>query len=110
MAPDSDYWPKIWEKIVGIQWEGFSGEQLASIKAPVLIVVGDQDFVRIEHAAETFKRIPNAELAVIPDASHFVLFSEPDRVIPVVKYFLEKPAKRYPLATAGMGYHPGETR
>ena len=81
-----------------------------SIKAPVLIVVGDHDFVRVEHALETSKIIPNAELAVIPDAGHFVLFSEQERVIPVVKHFLKKPEKRFPLATAGMGYHPGETR
>lgn len=110
VAPDPDYWPKIWQKVVGIRWEGFSSEQLISIKAPILIVVGDHDFVRVEHATEAFKRIPNAELAVIADASHFVLFSEQDRVIPVVKHFLEKPEKRLPLATAEMGYHPGETR
>ena len=110
VAPDPDYWPKIWGKVVSIQWEGFSREELASIKAPVLIVLGDHDFVRVEHALETSKIIPNAELAVIPDAGHFILFSEPERVIPVVKHFLEKPEKRFPLATAGMGYRPGETR
>jgi pimeloyl-ACP methyl ester carboxylesterase len=110
VAPDPDYWPKIWGKVVSIQWEGFSSEELASIKAPVLIVLGNHDFVRVEHALETFKIIPDAELAVIPDAGHFVLFSEQERVIPVVKHFLEKPEKRFPLATAGMGYHPGETR
>jgi pimeloyl-ACP methyl ester carboxylesterase len=110
VAPEPDYWPKIWKKVVSIQWEGFSNEELASIKAPVLIVVGDHDFVRIEHAAETVKRIPNAELAVIPDAGHFALFSEPERVITVVKHFLKKPEKRIPIATAEMGYRPGETR
>ena len=26
------------------------------------------------------------------------------------KYFLEKPEKQIPLATANVGYHPGETR
>jgi pimeloyl-ACP methyl ester carboxylesterase len=76
----------------------------------VLVIVGDRDFVRIEHAVETFRLIPNAELAVIPDAGHFVLYSEPERVIPVVKHFLEKAEKRRPVASAGMGYHPGETR
>lgn len=110
VAPDPAYWPKLWEKVASIQWEGFSSEQLASIKAPVLIVVGDHDFVRIGHAADAAKRIPNGELAVIPDASHFVLFSEPERVIPVVKHFLEKPVKRCPLANAEIGYHPGKTR
>ena len=110
VAPDPDYWPRIWEKVAGIKWNGFSNEQLASIKAPVLIVVGDHDFVRVEHAADAARRIPGAELGVIPDASHFVLFSEPERVTPLIKHFLEKPAERYPLATAEMGYRPGETR
>lgn len=110
VAPDPDYWPKIFDKLGGIHWEGFSKEELASIKAPILIVVGDYDFARLEHAVETVKLIPNAELAVIPDASHFALSSEQDRVIPIVKHFLEKPGKRIPLATAETGYYPGKTR
>jgi len=110
VAPDPSYWPKIYDKVGSIQWGGFSKEELASIKAPILIIVGDHDFVRIEHAVETFKVIPNAELAVIPSASHFVLYSEQERVIPVVKHFLEMPENSIPLATAGTGYHPGETR
>ena len=110
VAPDPDYWSKFWGKVCSIQWGGFSNEELASIKAPVLIAVGDHDFVRLEHALETFKFIPNAELAVIPDAGHFVLFSEQEKVIPVVENFLEKPEKKVPIATAETGYHPGETR
>ena len=110
VAPDPDYWPKIWDKVASNQWSGFSSEELTSIQAPVLIAVGDHDFVRLEHALETFQLIPNAELAVIPDAGHFVLFSEPERVIPVVEHFLGKPEKRTPFATAETGYHPGETR
>jgi len=110
VAPDPDYWPKFWGKVCSIQWEGFSNEELASIKAPVLIAIGDHDFVRLEHAVETLKLIPNAELAVIPDAGHFALFSEQKKVIPLVENFLEKPEKRIPIATAETGYHPGETR
>ncbi len=79
-------------EVGSIQWGGFSKEELASIKVPILIVVGDRDFVRVEHAVETFKLIPNAEIAVIPSASHFVLYSEPERVIPIVKHFLSRPA------------------
>jgi pimeloyl-ACP methyl ester carboxylesterase len=110
VAPDPDYWPKFWSKVCSIQWEGFSNEELLSIKSPVLIAVGDHDFVRLEHALETFKLIPHGELAVIPDASHFALFSEQERVIPLVEHFLEKPEKKIPLAIAETGYHPGETR
>ena len=110
VAPDPSYWPKIFDKVGTIQWKGFSKEELASIKVPILIVQGDHDFVRVEHAIETAKLVPNAELAVIPDASHFVLFSEQERVIPIVRHFLEKHGKEIPLATAEIGYHPGETR
>lgn len=110
VAPDPNYWPKIFDKLGSIQWEGFSNEELASIKAPILIALGDHDFVSIEHALETFRLIPNAELAVIPDAGHFALFSDSKRVIPIVESFLEKPGRRIPIATAETGYHPGETR
>jgi pimeloyl-ACP methyl ester carboxylesterase len=107
VAPDPDYWPTFWGKVCSIQWGGFSNEELASITAPVLIAVGDHDFVRLEHALETFELIPNAELAVIPDTGHFALFSEQNSVIPVVEKFLEKPEKKIPIATAETGYHPG---
>jgi pimeloyl-ACP methyl ester carboxylesterase len=110
VAPAPDYWPKIWGKVFNIQWGGFSNEELASIKAPVLIALGDHDFVRLEHALETFKLIPSAELAVIPDAGHFALFWEQNRLIPVVENFLKKPEEKIPFATAETGYHPGETR
>ena len=110
VAPDPNYWPKIYEKVGSIQWAGFSKEELALIRAPMLIIQGDHDFVRLEHSVETVKLIPHAEFAVIPDASHFALSSEQERVIPIVKYFLERSEKQLPLATANVGYHPGETR
>jgi len=110
VAPDPNYWPKIYARIGNIQWRGFSKEELASIKAPMLIIQGDHDFVLLEHSVETVKLIPHAELAVVPDASHFALSSEPERVVPMIKRFLEKTGKELPLATANVGYHPGETR
>lgn len=110
VAPDSNYWPKIYKKVGSIQWKGFSKEELASIKGSILIIQGDHDFVRLEHSVETVKLIPHAELAIIPSASHFALSSEQERVVPIIKYFLEKPEKQLPLATASVGYHPGETR
>jgi pimeloyl-ACP methyl ester carboxylesterase len=110
VAPDPDYWPEIYGKLGSIEWQGFSKIELSSIKVPMLVILGDYDFVRLEHAVDTVKLIPNAELAVIPSASHFALFSEPERVIPIVKHFLEKAEKSIPLATAESGYYPGATR
>jgi pimeloyl-ACP methyl ester carboxylesterase len=110
VAPDPDYWSKIFDKVGRIQWAGFSATELASIQAPILIAFGDHDFVNLEHAVQTFKAIPTAQLAVVPNASHFVLFSEPQRVIPLVKDFLHAPERPIPLAIRESGYHPGETR
>lgn len=110
VAPDPAYWPAFWAKVCGIRWEGFTTAQLASIPAPFLIALGDHDFVRIDHALATARTMPHAELAVIPDAGHFTLFSEPERVIPAIAHFLGKPASRPPIATAATGYYPGETR
>ena len=110
VAPDPNYWPQIWEKVARMRWDGLPADQLASIKSPVLIIVGDHDFVRVEHAAEAFRHIPLGELAVIPDASHFALASEQEKVIPIIQQFLEKPSLRLPLATSEMGDRPGETR
>ena len=110
VAPQPGNWPTLWEKVAGIQWRGVSSEELASIKVPMLLMVGDRDFVRVEHALEAFRAIPGSELAVIPDAGHFALYSEPERVIPIVQHFLDKPANRQPVAHAGMGYRPGASR
>jgi pimeloyl-ACP methyl ester carboxylesterase len=110
VAPDPSYWPKIYDKVDRIQWKGFSREELGSIRAPMLIIQGDHDFVRLEHSVEIMRLIPHAELAVIPNASHFALSSEQDRVLPIIRHFLEKTDAQLPLASAELGYHPGETR
>ena len=54
--------------------------------------------------------IPNAQLAVIPDASHFMLFSEPEKLLPTIAAFLDAPTAKVPLGTAKTGYYPGVTR
>lgn len=41
-------------------------EELKAIQAPVLIVNGDQDLVRPEHALELFRTLPHARLAILP--------------------------------------------
>lgn len=41
-------------------------EDLRSIRAPTLILIGDQDIVKPEHAAELARLIPRSRLAVLP--------------------------------------------
>lgn len=110
VAPNPDYWPTIWSKVFSLQWSGFSDDELKSVKARVLIAVGDHDFVRLDHAVHTFELIPNANLAVIPDAGHFVFNVDKQKVMPAILAFFDAPGTNIPFGTTETGYHPGETR
>ena len=112
VAPDPKRWPILFEKVgeSAVAWKGFSPDQLKSIAAPVLIACGDHDLIPVERCAEWTRMIPRGQLAVIPDASHFVHFSEPEKLLPAVAAFLDAPAPKAPLGTAQSGYYPGVTR
>jgi len=61
---------------------------LARIAAPTLVMVGDDDIVRFEHTIELFETIPDAQLAVIPGASHLAPVEKPELVNQLVLDFL----------------------
>jgi pimeloyl-ACP methyl ester carboxylesterase len=111
VAPDPKQWPTLYDKATKslFTWKGFSPEQLKAIKAPVLIACGDHDLIPVERCAEWSRMIPNAQLAVIPDSSHFALFSEPEKLLPTVAAFLDAPTPKVPIGTHN-GYYPGDTR
>ena len=112
VAPDSSKWPTLFAKVIkcGMEFAGFSPDELKAIKVPVLIACGDHDLIPVERCAELARMIPNAQLAVIPDASHFVLFSEPEKLLPTIAAFLDAPTPKALLATFKTGYYPGITR
>jgi pimeloyl-ACP methyl ester carboxylesterase len=112
VAPEPKQWPTLFAKVIqsGIAWKGFSPNELKAIKAPVLIACGAHDLIPVERYAEWSRKIPNAQLAVIPDASHFVLLSEPEKLLPTVAAFLDAPISKVPYGTAKTGYYPGVTR
>src|SRR5206468_3472164 len=93
VAPDPKQWPTLVAKIkkMGLEFKGFTPEDMKSIKAPVLITLGDRDAVRPEHAVEMFRLIANAQLAIVPGANHFLLFQDPERLLPTIAAFLDAP-------------------
>jgi pimeloyl-ACP methyl ester carboxylesterase len=97
VAPDPEQWPTLLAKALkcGIKWKGFSADELKAIKAPVLIACGDHDLIPVERCAQLSRVIPNAQLAVIPDASHFILFSEPEKLRPTIAAFLDGPTRKH---------------
>jgi pimeloyl-ACP methyl ester carboxylesterase len=90
-APDAKQWPALVAKIKNLsaEFKGFSREQLKSIKAPVLIALGDRDGVRPEHVVEMYPLIPNSQLAILPKADHFILFTAPQRLVPTIVAFCD---------------------
>ena len=65
-------------------------EQLAKIAMPVLIIVGDTDFIRLEHAVEMKETLANARLAILPDTKHVEVIERTDQVLPMVLPFLAR--------------------
>ncbi|MFL5563013.1 MAG: alpha/beta fold hydrolase [Gemmatimonadaceae bacterium] len=61
-------------------------DDIKSITAPVLVMVGDRDVVSPEHAVELFRMLPNGRLCILP-GGHGSYFGEimtpgvPDRVV-----------------------------
>jgi pimeloyl-ACP methyl ester carboxylesterase len=72
---------------------GWSDEQLAGITAPTLLIIGDHDFVTIEHAALMKKLIPDAYLAVLPNTTHMDATRRPELLVPMVSDFIRQTSK-----------------
>jgi len=77
-------------------------QQIESIKAPALIIIGDKDVIMPEHAVEMHRQMINSELAIIPgvhgeyigEVTTLKLGSkEEDFVIPMIERFLDKSEK-----------------
>ncbi|WP_299162199.1 alpha/beta hydrolase [uncultured Tenacibaculum sp.] len=47
-----------------------SHTELAKIKAAVLIMIGDRDIIKNEHAVEMYNNIPKAQLCIMPGRNH----------------------------------------
>ncbi len=69
--------------------EGWSDEQLAGIQAPTLLVLGDHDFVTVEHAALMQQLIPGAQLAVFPGTTHMQVTRRTDLLLSALAGFLD---------------------
>ena len=93
VAPDPNHWPEFVSKVskMGIDFDGWSSEQIKSIASPTLVMIGDSDFVRPEHAVEMFRLLPHAQLAIVPGADHGVLDQRPEWVRSMLEAFLNAP-------------------
>ena len=66
----------------------FTTEELASIRARVLVCAGEHDLILPEHTAMIAHTIPGATMWIVPGASHGAMRERPDLVNPRVLAFL----------------------
>jgi pimeloyl-ACP methyl ester carboxylesterase len=76
-------------------------DAIEAIKAPTLLIIGDSDLVRPEHAVEMFRLLgggvfgdtpaglPNSQLAVLPGTSHVTVVQRADLLLAIIPPFLD---------------------
>lgn len=90
-SPDGKkHYPEVFEKCrrLWLTEPKWSLGLLKKIKAPALIMAGDQDMIRPEHTLAIYRNLRNAQLAVIPGAGHGLLKQKPDLANAIMLEFL----------------------
>src|SRR5829696_8036502 len=104
-APHPEDFPVLVEKQQVLpQAFAFPDEDIAAIAAPALVVLGDADVVRPEHAVALFRllgggvpsdltgSLPNSQLAILPGTTHRSIVDErADQLLAVIEPFLLAP-------------------
>lgn len=106
-TPDATAFTAYLEKMkrLNIDDQDISDAQMRSITAPTMVIVGDADGVRLEHAVQMFtlrgggdknaaatgmlEKAPPARLVVLPAMSHIGLSGESALLVPMVTAFLD---------------------
>jgi pimeloyl-ACP methyl ester carboxylesterase len=106
-TPDTEAFDAYLEKMkrLNIDDQNISDEEMRSISAKTMVIVGDADGVQLEHAVAMFKlrgggdegaaasgvlrEAPAARLVVLPAMSHVGISGEPELLVPMVTAFLD---------------------
>jgi pimeloyl-ACP methyl ester carboxylesterase len=118
-APNPGDFPKLVEKLKQLDTTSFAwpADDIRGIAAPTLLIVGDSDGVRLEHAVELFGLLgggvmgdlvglPKSQLAVLPGTAHFVppgsgLLDRADWLLAIILPFLDAPPSESPPVEMG---------
>lgn len=104
LSPNPEAFPMLVAKLteMGSNVQSWSDETIRGIAAPTLIIVGDSDNIRPEHALDLFHLrgggvpgdltgLPDAQLAVIPGATHVSIMFRTQLLAMLVNEFLDPP-------------------
>ena len=101
VAPHTEQWNNLVAKNVDLDshFEGWTADQVRSVQAPVLLIIGDADIVRPEHTVEMFRLLgggvngdvtglSRSRLAVLPGTTHIGVLGRVDWLGPMILDFL----------------------
>jgi pimeloyl-ACP methyl ester carboxylesterase len=99
MSPDGvAHWPAFLRKVLTLYktWPGLSPAEIAAIRAPTMIVIGDRDEVSVEQAAQMKRALPGSRVCVLPDTTHVQLVKRTEWLFPMITAFLAEPMPAAP--------------
>src|SRR5215208_1814483 len=118
-APNPDDFPNLVTKLKRLDMEPFAWppEDIRGIEAPTLLIIGDSDAIRLEHAIDMFRLLgggvmgdlaglPKSQLAVLPGTAHFIppgsgLMDRTDWLVSMIGPFLDAPIPETERAAGG---------
>ncbi len=105
VAPYPEQWPALIAKCNRLdrEFDGWPPEEIEAIEAPTLVILGDSDIVRPEHAVALFRLLgggvegesaglPRSQLAVLPGTTHLTLVERADWLVSMISAFLDAPS------------------
>jgi pimeloyl-ACP methyl ester carboxylesterase len=104
VSPDgADHFAVVLAKVAQAATEesDLTPSSLQTITCPALIMLADNDIVSLEHNLELYRALPQAQLAVVPGASHLLLLEQAALCTQLVRQFL------IPEARDGIKLAPG---
>lgn len=64
-------------------------DTLRAITAPTLVLNGDADVVKPEHAVALMRLLPHAQVAILPGTDHMAMMTRTDLLVPMINGFLD---------------------
>lgn len=114
IAPDPDNFSTLVQKMKALDLTPYAvpDNDVRSIAAPMMIIVGDSDLTTPEHAVHLFRLagggvfgdlagLPNARLAVLPGTGHVGVMERASWLVPMVAEFLDAPITSEPSEATG---------
>jgi pimeloyl-ACP methyl ester carboxylesterase len=107
IAPRPQDWARFVYKMGELMRKDYDwSDDVAKLRMPVLIVIGDSDVIKPSHAVEFFgllgggkedagwegSKMVSSSLCIIPSMTHYAIFSSPE-MSSVVTKFLDEPSK-----------------